>query len=223
MTTLPIFPLSVKQYHEMIRTGILTEQDRCELIRGRLVPKMTIGDDHAACVDRLTFLLPTLLGKAAAMRIQNPVVLADSEPEPDVSLVQLFSGKPRNKKPLRADVLLVIELADSSYDLDRNDKLPIYAENGIPEFWIIDLPQQAVDVFRQPQADGTYAFHDRVTGSDHAFHASASDFDGRRDAGFRVAPRISNVQAQGIGLTIYITNHLESISASAPSGMMKLE
>lgn len=150
MTAMPFYHLSVPQYHEMIRDGILTENDRCELIRGKLVAKMTIGDDHAACVDRLNWLLNRVQTNDIRVRIRNPVFCRDSEPEPDVSLVRLVNGKPLHKKPQAADILLVIEVADTSYEFDKAEKLPLYAENGIPEAWIVDLRTKAIEIYREP-------------------------------------------------------------------------
>jgi Uma2 family endonuclease len=165
MTTMPFYPISVPQYHEMLRCGILTENDRCELIRGQLVPKMTIVDDHAACVDQLNWLLNQGVPDDVRVRIQNPVVLADSEPEPDVSLVRVSAGKLRTKKPQAIDVLLLIEGADSTYDFDRQEKIPLYAENDIPEVWLVDLRSRAVEVFRTPTPTG-YSNVSRLTGTD---------------------------------------------------------
>jgi Uma2 family endonuclease len=98
------------------------------------------------------------------VRIQNPVILLGSEPEPDVSLVRVSAGKLRTKKPQAIDVLLLIEVADSTYDFDRQEKIPLYAENGIP-VWLVDLRSRAVEVFRAPTPTG-YSNISRLTGTD---------------------------------------------------------
>jgi len=137
----------------MIRAGILTENDRVELIRGELLDKMPIGDAHVEVVNRLTRKFTKLLDESVTVSIQNPLVLADSEPEPDVALYTRKS--PGKARP--GDVYLVIEVADSSLDFDRTVKLPLYAEAGIRELWIVNLLDQRLEVYRQPQLDGTYA------------------------------------------------------------------
>jgi Uma2 family endonuclease len=143
---------SVDQYEQMIDTGILTENDRVELIRGKILAKTPIGDAHVEVVNRLNRTFAKQLDESVTISIQNPLVLADSEPEPDVALYTRRSkGKARP-----ADVHLVIEVADSSLEFDRTVKLPLYAEAGIRELWIVNLPDQQVEVYRQPQLDGTY-------------------------------------------------------------------
>jgi Uma2 family endonuclease len=147
------FKLSVDRYEQMIRAGILTENDRVELIRGELLDKMPIGEAHIEAVNRLTRKFAKLLDESVTVSIQNPLLLADSEPEPDVALyTRRLPGKARP-----VDVHLVVEVADSSLDLDRTVKLPLYAEAGIRELWIVNLIDQQIECYRQPQLDGTYA------------------------------------------------------------------
>lgn len=145
--------LSVEKYERMIRAGILTENDRVELIRGELLDKMPIGDLHVETVNRLTRKFARLLDEAVTVSVQNPVVLPDSEPEPDVALYTRRTGG----KARAADVHLVVEVADSSLEFDRTVKLPLFAEAGIREFWIVNLIDEQVEVYRQPRLDGTYA------------------------------------------------------------------
>src|SRR5205823_3647529 len=130
---------SVGDYEEMIRVGVLTENDRVELIRGEIVPKMAIGPKHAICVKRFNRLLGQRVAGRAIVGIQDPVRLPDSEPEPDVSLVRPPEERYLTGHPQPADVLLIIEVADSTLDDDRNVMLPLYAESGIQEFWIANL------------------------------------------------------------------------------------
>ena len=147
---------SVDDYDRMIATGILTENDRVEMIRGEILDKMPIGDPHIACVNRLNRLFSRLLGDDAIVSIQNPIRLNDSEPEPDVALLRPKEDFYSSGKPEQKDLLLVIEVAESSLDFDRDIKAPLYAEAGIAEFWIIDLGQSRLEVRRQPHSDGTY-------------------------------------------------------------------
>jgi Uma2 family endonuclease len=147
---------SVDDYEEMIRLGALTENDRVELIRGEIVAKMPIGDRHLVTVNRLNRLYNRRLGDLVIVSIQNPVRLDDSEPEPDVSLLRPREDEYASGKPRAADVLLLIEVSDSSLDYDRDVKKPLYAESGITEFWIVNLVDECLEVYRGPQPDGTY-------------------------------------------------------------------
>jgi Uma2 family endonuclease len=146
------YKLTIDKYEQMIRAGILTENDRVELIRGELLDKTPIGDAHVEVVNRLNRKFAKLLDESVTVSVQNPLVLADSEPEPDLVLyTRRAAGKPR-----AGDVHLVIEVADSSLEFDRTVKLPLYAEAGIRELWIVNLLDEQVEVYRQPQLDGTY-------------------------------------------------------------------
>jgi len=147
---------SVDDYEQMVERGILTEDDRVELIRGEIIDKMSIGDEHAAAVSRLNRLFSRALGDAAIVCIHDPIRLADSEPEPDVALAKPQDDFYASGKPRPADLLLVIEVADTSLEADREVKRPLYAENGIAEYWIVNLAEACIEVHRQPRADGTY-------------------------------------------------------------------
>jgi len=147
---------SVAEYDQMIDKGILTEDDRVELIRGEIVEKMTIGDEHIACVNRLNRLLVKLLDDRAIVSVQNPVRLYDSEPEPDIALLRPQADFYASGKPKAADVLLLIEVSDTSLEVDREDKRTLYAENGIHEYWIINLIDRTIETYRQPQPNGQY-------------------------------------------------------------------
>ena len=146
---------TVSEYDRMIDLGILKEDTRVELIRGEIVAKMPIGDAHIACVDRLTRLFVRAVGEDVTVSIQNPVRLADSEPEPDVVLKRTPHGA--HGKPGPEDILLVIEVAETSLEDDRETKGPLYAENGIAEYWIVNLTDRCLEVHRNPQPGGTYA------------------------------------------------------------------
>jgi Uma2 family endonuclease len=154
---IPRQQISVDDYEKMIELGILTENDRVELIRGEIVEKMSIGDPHIACVNRLTRRFVRAVDDKAIVSIQNPIRLADSEPEPDLTLLAPSNDDYASGKAGPADVLLVIEVADSSLDYDRDVKGPIYAENGIADYWIVNLIDRCLEVYRQPQPDGSFA------------------------------------------------------------------
>jgi Uma2 family endonuclease len=157
MENRPRFRWSVDDYEKLIRLGVLTENHRVELIRGEIVPKMSIGDQHASCLNRLVELFFDLLGKSAIQSVQNPIRLADSEPEPDLALLVRRGDFYASGKPMPADIYLVVEVADASLDYDREVKGPLFAENGIAEYWIVNLIGRCLEVHRQPRADGTYA------------------------------------------------------------------
>ena len=148
---------TVPQYEKMIEVGILDENDRVELIRGELVAKMTIGIRHATSVRRLNHLLTDRTRGRAIVDVQNPVLLADSMPEPDVVLLAPRADFYAAVRPGPADALLVIEVADTSLEYDREVKRPLYAENGIVEYWIVNLEDDCLEVHRQPRPDGTYS------------------------------------------------------------------
>lgn len=129
---------------------MIDDYEKAEIIDGQMVQKMTIGDKHAFVVDQLTQFLIKALPDTVRVRIQNPLRLDDfNEPEPDVVLADLtkYDGK---RHPTPAETLLVIEVADTSLKYDRDTKLPMYADAGIREVWIINLEKNVVEVHRDP-------------------------------------------------------------------------
>jgi Uma2 family endonuclease len=150
------------EYHRMAETGILSEDDRVELLDGEIVRMSPIGSRHAACVDRLAELFTRRLPSRAIVRIQSPILLGRrSEPQPDLALLKRRADYYAERHPQSADVLLVIEVVDSSREVDRGRKLPLYARSGIPEVWVIDLKRDEVEVYRRPALRG-YQDHERV-------------------------------------------------------------
>ncbi len=147
---------SIDEYHQMIDCGILTEDDRVELIRGEITEKMPVSDRHCACVMRSNHLFTWRAGERAIVSIHNPVVLHDSEPEPDISLLRPRTDFYESAKPRAADLLLLIEVSDTTLERDRDVKRPLYAEANISEYWILNLIDDTLEVHRQPQPDGTY-------------------------------------------------------------------
>ncbi len=151
---------TVDEYHRMGEAGVFSENDRVELLDGRIYVMSPIGSEHASCVDRLTRLFVLRTGNDAVVRVQNPVRLADdSEPEPDLALLEPREDAYASEHPAPASVLLIVEVADTSLAFDRDVKLPLYAEAGIPEVWIVDLENDTVHAYRNPSGNG-YATHD---------------------------------------------------------------
>jgi Uma2 family endonuclease len=145
---------NVNEYYRMAAAGVLSENDRVELIEGEIIEMNPIGSRHAACVGRLTKLLERLAGNLSIVWVQNPVQVNDySEPLPDVTLLKPRDDFYAQANPQAGDVLLIIEVADSSVDYDRDIKMPLYAQAGIPEVWLINLPEETIEIYTQPLDD----------------------------------------------------------------------
>ena len=151
---------TVKDYHLMAQAGILNEDDRVELIEGEIVEIAPIGSHHAGVVDRLTRLLTRLSAETVIVRIQNPILLGvHSEPQPDISLLRSRPDFYTESHPQAEEILLVIEVADSSIAYDRELKVPLYAREGISEIWVVDLARERVEVYRHPGPEGYRESH----------------------------------------------------------------
>ena len=154
-----------EEYHRMGEVGILKPTERVELIRGEIVEMSPIGPRHAAFVDNLTQLLVVRLAGRAIVSVQNPVVLADdSEPQPDLKILRHRSVSYKHRTAAAEDTLLLIEVAETSLVYDRSTKLRLYAETGIPEYWVVDGVAESVEVHRAPHAGG-YRDVSRVAGN----------------------------------------------------------
>jgi len=146
---------SVDEYERMGEAGILGEDDRVELLDGEIVEMTPIGSRHAATVNRLNALFAGRLGNLAQIGIQNPIRLDDlSEPQPDLVLLRPRSDFYAASLPTPEDILLLVEVADSSLRVDRQVKIPLYARAGIVEIWLIDLEQSRALVHRDPSEEG---------------------------------------------------------------------
>ena len=153
---------TVDEFHQMAEAAIFGEDDRLELLSGEVVEMTPIGSRHAACVSRLNRWLGRHLGEGVIVRVQDPVRLDDrSEPQPDLAVVRARDDFYRDAHPGPADVLLVIEVADTSTEIDRVEKVPLYSRSGIPEVWVIDLGASHIEVYRTPTSGG-YAAHETV-------------------------------------------------------------
>ena len=147
--------LDVDQYHRMGEAGVFEGNERVELIEGELVEMAPIGDRHAGTTNKLARSLFAAAGERAVVAVGNPVRLDRyNEPQPDFALLRSRPDFYGGSKPAPADVLLLIEVADSSLRYDRAVKLPLYARHGVPEVWIVDLQSGTVEVCREPAADG---------------------------------------------------------------------
>lgn len=142
---------TVKQFQQMAESGILSENDRVELIRGEMIDMSPIGRRHAGCVNKLVNFLIQLLGKQIVLAPQNPVELDEtSEPQPDIALLKPRPDFYKNSHPQPEDIFLLIEVADTTVKYDREVKIPLYAEANIPEVWLVDVNQEVVEVYRNP-------------------------------------------------------------------------
>jgi Uma2 family endonuclease len=160
---------TVEEYHRMGDAGILHEDDRVELLDGHLYVMSPIGSEHAACVRRLTRLFIRRTEPDALVSVQNPIRLDQaSEPEPDLALLTPREDDYAARHPRPGEVLLVIEVADSSESFDRNTKHVLYARAGLPEYWVVTLGDNQMHVYRTPEDDqytthNTYGPDDEVT------------------------------------------------------------
>ena len=148
---------TVDEYYWMARVGILRPDDRVELIDGEIIEMNPIGGPHASTVDRLSQFLILALQGAAIVRVQNPIRLdSGSEPEPDLALLRPRRDFYAAGHPTPSDVLLVVEVADTTIAYDTRTKAPLYARAAIPELWIVDLTRGCVVTYRDP-SDAGYA------------------------------------------------------------------
>ncbi len=146
---------SVEEYGLLSDAGILHEDDRLELIEGRIIDMSPIGSSHAASVNRLLGIFVNLFQDRAIVSVQNPVRLdAHSEPQPDLMLLRSRDDFYAERHPGPEDVLLLLEIADTLLDYDRQVKIPLYARHAIPEVWLLNLRDQSIEAYRSPAPDG---------------------------------------------------------------------
>ena len=145
---------TAEEFLRLAEVGILHENDRVELIDGEIIEMAAIGPDHAGAVTKLTRVVARQLPDAFLASVQNPIHLAGTYlPQPDLAVVR--DRAYQRQHPAPADVLLVVEVADSSRDYDRSTKLPLYAAAGIPEAWLVDLVLYRLERHTEPR-NGTY-------------------------------------------------------------------
>jgi Uma2 family endonuclease len=148
-------PFTVAEYYAMARAGILSEDDRVELIKGEIVEMSPIGDLHAAAVTRAQKLFERRVGDRTIIRVQNPIHLGDdSEPQPDVVIARDRADFYASGHPRPEDILLVIEIADPSLAFERREKVPLYAASGIPEVWLAVVNRATLTAYADPSPEG---------------------------------------------------------------------
>lgn len=150
----PVRRWTVAEYHELIRLGVLQQDDPYELIEGWLVLKMTKNPAHEFAVEYLNRFLQAHLPNEWRCRCQQSITLTDGQPEPDIAIVRGLASRQRH--PIASEVVLVIEVADTSVHRDRTIKLRSYARAMIPEYWIVNLETSTVEVYRRPTTEGSY-------------------------------------------------------------------
>ena len=158
-TDIPLLPpasdgrvrFSREAYHRMFETGVLDSQKRYELIEGEIVMTPPIGPGQGDLISQLTDFFVRRLPDELQCRIQLPIVVGDhSEPEPDLAIVRRRESRYRSEHPFPTNVVLLIEVSQSSLPRDRGQKMQLYARSGIPEYWIVDVEHRVVIVHRQP-------------------------------------------------------------------------
>ncbi|MDB6057268.1 MAG: hypothetical protein JWO95_1112 [Verrucomicrobiales bacterium] len=146
---------SVKDYYRMAETGVLARDARVELLDGQIIDMSPIGPFHSGIVARLSELFHTKAKERWTVFVQNPLHVDDhSEPEPDIMLLKRAPDFYTKSHPIPADVFLLTEVADASLYYDREDKLPAYGRAGVAEVWIVNLVEQELEIYREPNFTG---------------------------------------------------------------------
>jgi Uma2 family endonuclease len=157
MSSLPArHRFDLQEWRHLINSGFFAPQQRAELIEGELIDRAPVGTSHSGCVDWLNYFFSQHLSGQAIVRVQNPIQCGDfSAPQPDLAILRYRPDFYRARNPQAEDVLLIIEVADSTLRYDRQTKAPLYARFGIPEYWLVNLEDSTIEVYRQPGA-GAY-------------------------------------------------------------------
>ena len=156
----------IAEWHRMGEAGIFPPEARLELIEGEIFTMAPIGFNHAGHIHRLNRIFARLWNEGVDVRIQSPLQLSDlSEPEPDLTLVKPDANDYTTRHPNTSDVLLLVEVSESTLRFDRTQKLRLYATHNIPEYWIVNLIDDCLEVYRQPQ-DGDYLDKSTLTKAD---------------------------------------------------------
>lgn len=149
------YRLTLAAYHQLANAGVFNEDSRLELIEGDLIAMPPIGERHASQTRRINQLFSRQIGDTAIVDVQNPVALnAYSEPQPDIVLLKPRADFYEHSHPGPMDILLIIEVSDSTLRYDRETKVPLYAQAGIPEVWVLDIVHQRLEVYRCPSQEG---------------------------------------------------------------------
>ncbi len=143
---------TVEQYQQMVRAGVFSSKDRVELLEGWIVKKMSQNPPHISSVGRVNRWLGRVLPRTWSLRVQGPITLADSEPEPDITLARGEEGTYDNRHPVPTDIGVLMEVGDSTVISDRRYKGELYAKAKIPEFWLINLVDRKIEVHTKPRS-----------------------------------------------------------------------
>ncbi|KOP22742.1 hypothetical protein AMR41_30195 [Hapalosiphon sp. MRB220] len=165
MTTVLTKRFTITEYDRLAELGFFNENDRVELIRGEIIPMVSKGKPHSVCETRLERELFKLVGERATLRGQQPIIISDySEPEPDRVIVKNCADDYLSNHPIPDDILLLIEIADSSLKYDQEVKLPLYAEAGISDYWIFNLVENNLECYSEPLHDlqGKFGYRKKV-------------------------------------------------------------
>lgn len=147
--------ITADRYQKMVTTGVLTKYDRIELIEGEMLDMAPIGAKHSAITARLHELFVLAVSRSATIVGGGPVNLGEfSEPQPDLMLLKRRTDFYSGRIPVAADVLLLIEVSDSTLTFDQGVKLSLYARHGVAEYWVVDVESQRVVIYREPTAKG---------------------------------------------------------------------
>lgn len=158
--SLDVFQWTRKDYHRLVEAGILDEDSPVELLNGQILQMSPVGDYHAACVDKLSELFRDILAKSATLRVQSPIVLDDlSEPEPNLAILKRKDNFYADGHPKPSDILLVVEVADSTLAKDRLVKGPAYASSGIKEYWILNINDRQLEQYLEPKENEYQLIH----------------------------------------------------------------
>ena len=142
------------EWQKMVNAGVFPPECHLELIQGEIIDMAPIGPNHAGHVKRLNHFFTNLLQNIAITAVQDPLQLGDlSEPEPDFMILRPVDDFYASRHPTAQDVLLLIEVADSSLAFDQNQKLRLYAMHGIPEYWLLNLNEACLEVYRKPRGE----------------------------------------------------------------------
>ena len=153
MVSTTLRPITTDEYHQMIAAGIIHEGARIELILGQMFDMAAKGTRHTVATTELMGELLLILGKRAKIRCQEPITLPNhSEPEPDIAIANLRQDNYLDSHPSPIDLILVVEVADSSLDFDKTTKANLYAAAGIQEYWIVNLIDDRLEIYRQPNS-----------------------------------------------------------------------
>ncbi len=159
---------TVDEYHAMIQSGILQEDDRVELLAGEIIEMSPISSKHAGCLNRLVELFSVLLiRKDAHLGVQNPVFISKtSEPQPDLSLLKYRKIAYSDRHPKPDEVYLLIEISETSRTTDRDIKLPLYAQANIREVWLVDLVNEVVERYLEPKGNAYQSIEKYIAGQE---------------------------------------------------------